>query len=156
LRIGHRHRKFKSTERSIFALNHISVIRRTSEDAHRGLQQGLPNRVDQNHRQRILIWIEGIVDRLLLEVRQEQRRPAPSLDIDRIILQSNAPRRKRIELPMIVVQSHADLTEIIPALRLAGRFARLLNGGQQKCREHPDDGDRHEKLDQRKTTAQRF
>jgi hypothetical protein len=43
------------------------------------------------------------------------------------------------------------LLEIVPALRPPGRFARLLNRGQQQGNQDRNDGDHDEQLDQRET-----
>ncbi len=53
---------------------------------------------------------------------------------------------------VIVVDSQADLFEIVAALHPPRRFARRLNGRQQKSHEDADDGDHHEQLDQRETS----
>jgi hypothetical protein len=48
------------------------------------------------------------------------------------------------------MQSERQLLEVIAALRHAGGFARLLDGGQQQRNEKRDDCDDDEEFNQRK------
>ena len=51
---------------------------------------------------------------------------------------------------MVVVQRQAELLEVVRTLRPPGRLAGLLYGRHEERREHRDDGDHHQQLDQRK------
>ena len=47
---------------------------------------------------------------------------------------------------MIVLQTHAQLFQIIDALRAAGRLTCGLHGGQQERNQDADDGNHHQQL----------
>ena len=55
----------------------------------------------------------------------------------------------------MVVAGQANLLEIVLALHSRGRFADLLNGGQQEADQDRDDRDHHQQFDERerKTTV---
>jgi hypothetical protein len=48
----------------------------------------------------------------------------------------------------VIVQSQADLFEVISALQASGGFAGRLHGWQQQADENTDDGDDDQKFDQ--------
>ena len=48
----------------------------------------------------------------------------------------------------VVVESEADLLEVVGALDAPGRFSRRLDGRQEQRDQHGDDGDDDEELDQ--------
>jgi len=50
----------------------------------------------------------------------------------------------------VVLEPEANLFEIINALFVSRRFARRLDGWQQQCDQHADDGNDDEELHQRK------
>jgi hypothetical protein len=50
-----------------------------------------------------------------------------------------------------VVESQTELLQIIFAARTAGRFPRLLHGGQQQRDQDGDNGDHNQQLDQGKS-----
>ena len=54
---------------------------------------------------------------------------------------------------MVIVQSQADLLEIIDALNSPGRLAGRLHGRKQQRDQNRDDRDHDQKLDQRESTA---
>src|SRR5262249_50774734 len=54
---------------------------------------------------------------------------------------------------VVVVQGHAQLLEVVGAVRAGRRLADLLDGGQQQSDEDGDDGDHHQQLDQREGGA---
>ena len=50
---------------------------------------------------------------------------------------------------MVVVQSQSQLFEFVGALHPSSGFPCGLNGGQEECDEHSDDGDDNEEFDER-------
>ena len=54
---------------------------------------------------------------------------------------------------MMAVNSEPQLLEIVGALAAPGRLAGRLHGRQKQADERADDGDHHQKLDQRETTG---
>ena len=54
---------------------------------------------------------------------------------------------------MVVVQSQADLFEVVAAPRPIGCLADLLHRRQQEADQDGDDGDDHQQLDQREAAA---
>src|SRR4051812_19525916 len=52
---------------------------------------------------------------------------------------------------MIILQSEADLLQMIAALHSSSGFAGRLNRRQQQRDEHADDGNHHQQLDESKT-----
>ncbi len=55
---------------------------------------------------------------------------------------------------MVIVNRQADLLEIVLALRPAGRFAGLLDSGQQQGNQHGNNGDDDEQFDEGKPLPQ--
>src|SRR6185369_17722835 len=55
----------------------------------------------------------------------------------------------------VEIQTHRDpiLFQSVLALRVASRFAGLLDGGKQQLHEDGDDPDNHEEFDERKPAA---
>src|SRR5262249_26176611 len=62
------------------------------------------------------------------------------------------PIGQRLEYIMVILQSQADLLEMVAALHAAGCFAGSLHCRQQQGDEHADDGDHHQQLHQGKST----
>jgi hypothetical protein len=54
---------------------------------------------------------------------------------------------------MVIVQSDADLLEMIAALHAAGGFAGRLDGGEKQRHENPDDGNDHQKFHECKSVS---
>jgi hypothetical protein len=52
---------------------------------------------------------------------------------------------------MKVLKRHADLPQVVGALRAAGRFASRLHGRQEQGHQDSDDGDDNEQFDERKS-----
>jgi hypothetical protein len=50
---------------------------------------------------------------------------------------------------VVIVNGNAELLQIIPALRAAGGFARLLDGRQQQGNQDRDNRDHHQQLNER-------
>lgn len=48
-----------------------------------------------------------------------------------------------------VVNRQSDLFEVVAALHSSGRFARLLNRGQEQSDENPNDGNHDQQFDER-------
>ena len=67
----------------------------------------------------------------------------------------DSSRRKRADGRMIGVQRKADLLEVVRAVHSASRLAGGLDRGQQQRDENADDGNHHQKLDQRKAGRDR-
>ena len=53
----------------------------------------------------------------------------------------------------IVLDGEAQLLQVVHALRPAGGLAGRLDGGEEQCDQHGDDGDDHQQLDESKATA---
>jgi hypothetical protein len=53
------------------------------------------------------------------------------------------------------VQAQADLLAVVLALNAGGRFADLLDGGDEQADEDGDDRDHHQQLNQREATPGR-
>jgi hypothetical protein len=51
------------------------------------------------------------------------------------------------------VDGQSELLEIVRTLRSAGSFSRRLHGRQQQGDQNRDNGNNHEKLDQRETAS---
>src|SRR5262245_17802261 len=58
-------------------------------------------------------------------------------------------RRQRFPSRFVVMNSNADLPQIVRALRPACRLTRRLHRRQQQCDQYADDGNHDEQLDQR-------
>src|SRR2546425_13288329 len=63
---------------------------------------------------------------------------------------SSAGRKAAVRV-MIVVQSEAELFEVILALGACGCLAHLLHGRQKQTDENGDDSNHHQEFDERKT-----
>jgi hypothetical protein len=55
---------------------------------------------------------------------------------------------------MVIVNRQSDLLEIVFALRSAGRFAGLLDSGQQQGNQHGNNGNDDQQLDEGKPLPQ--
>ena len=55
----------------------------------------------------------------------------------------------------VVVDSQAELFEVVLAAHAIGCLAHLLHGRQQEADQDGNDGDHHQELDQRERTASR-
>ena len=62
-------------------------------------------------------------------------------------------RRERSDGRVVVVQSQADLLEVVDALGASGRLACRLNGRQEQGDENGDDGDDYEEFNQRESST---
>ncbi len=60
--------------------------------------------------------------------------------------------RQHLEAHIIVVQRDPDLNQVVLALRSPRGFSGLLNGGQKQRHKNGDDGDHHQKFNQREAT----
>src|SRR5262249_40429692 len=54
---------------------------------------------------------------------------------------------------VVAVQRQAYLFEVVGAGRAVGGFADLLHRGHEQADQHPNDGDNHQKFDQREGVA---
>src|SRR5690348_16887347 len=54
---------------------------------------------------------------------------------------------------VVIVDGQSELFEIVAALHAGGGLADLLHRGQQETDEDGNDGDHHQELDQRETSA---
>src|SRR5262249_33441775 len=63
----------------------------------------------------------------------------------------NIAGREALHGPVVVVQSQADLLEVVLTLAACGGLTHLLHGGQEQANEDGDDGDHHQQLDQGET-----
>src|SRR5207244_10622833 len=132
--------------------------RRTEEHGQAGSHQGGIFSGPTRERE-----LQAVVERLLLEERQQQRAPAPTGQsvaavvgiIDAISGACLHPRslqvggRKDLLNALVVVQGDPDLFKVVDALGAPSRFACRLDGRQQKGDEDADDRDDHEQLDER-------
>ena len=60
--------------------------------------------------------------------------------------------RYQLVRPHVIVQCQSQLLEIVAALRLSRRFARLLHGGQEDRQQNADDRDGDQQFDQCEAT----
>jgi hypothetical protein len=89
--------------------------------------------------------LEILEQKVLLDVREQENQGADLLAIP--------ARRERSERALIVLGRQTDLLEVVAATHAVGRFADLLDGGEQEADQHGNDGDDHQQLDQRKSRA---
>src|SRR5262249_13844872 len=54
---------------------------------------------------------------------------------------------------VVVVKRQADLLQVVAALGPGGRFADLLDGGEEQSDQDRDDRDHHQQLDERETST---
>ena len=92
------------------------------------------------------------MERSLFNERHDHRPPSPARPTVIMIGQNSrdVSRRKRLVVEHVGVHPQANLLEIVRALRLASRFARLLNGGKHERHEHANNCDDHQKFNKRK------
>jgi hypothetical protein len=57
---------------------------------------------------------------------------------------------------VVIVHRDAELLEVALARRASSRFASLLNGGQQQCNQHSDDGNDDQQFYQRESPVSSF
>src|SRR5262245_9031803 len=107
--------------------------------------------------QRVVGHTQLSVQVLLLDVRQNQRIPAPLLTTGRGSTTNGIwvfPWRifwwkekvrigKRIERVVIVMDRNRQIVQIVATLHLARRLSRRLNRWQQHRYQHADNGDHH-------------
>jgi hypothetical protein len=89
---------------------------------------------------------------------EQQGSPTPSgTDVFTIgisgIPRTDVPTRKDFKRIMVVVESQANLLEVVLALRPAGRFPSLLNRWQEQRNQDTDDRDDNQQFNQRKPTG---
>jgi hypothetical protein len=89
--------------------------------------------------------VEGFVDGLLFDVRQQVNAPGRSI--------VHARRRQLADVFVIVLATQPKLLEIVDALRAAGRLAGGLHRRQQQRDQDADDGDHNQQFHQRKARA---
>jgi hypothetical protein len=65
----------------------------------------------------------------------------------------DARRRQLLSGRFEVGDGQTNLSHVVAATHPSGRFARGLNGRQQQADQNADDGDDHEQLHERKSTA---
>src|SRR5581483_7824432 len=92
---------------------------------------------------------ELVIQRALLEVRQEVGTPAP------LVAGAAVGRRQVAVLVVVAVQAQGDLLEVVGALALRGGLADLLDGGHEQGNQDGNDGDDDQQLDQRETRGPR-
>src|SRR5262249_17407591 len=92
-----------------------------------------------------------VVERLLLDVRKEERRPAVSEAKAAVAVRAlvNVGRWEGALGVMVAVHGQPELLQVVGALNAGCRRAHLLDGGYEQADEHGDDGDHHQQLDQR-------
>ena len=64
----------------------------------------------------------------------------------------NQPFRQGVERIVELLVAQGQLLDIVGALGAAGRLARRLNCRQQQRHQDADDGDHHQKFDERETS----
>lgn len=102
--------------------------------------------------------IQLIVDRCLIEVRKNQCRPTPRLEVRQCrnvvgVIGRHRPGRKRTVDVQIVVQCQADVVQIVAALGAACGLPGLLHRGQQQGNQDCDNGDDDQQFDEGERTA---
>src|SRR5262249_50231148 len=94
--------------------------------------------------------VAGVVQRALLDVRQDARQPAPAVDVARAVAVAGAGvGGEEVVVVVVGVDGDAQLLEVVLAGGGRGRLTHLLDGRQQQADQHGDDGDDDEQLDQR-------
>ncbi len=100
---------------------------------------------------------DPVVHGRLFEVRQQRDEPTTAIPVGIRQAGTAGPARsttavhKVVVHVMIIVQSQAQLLEVVLALGAAGRLARLLDGRQQEGNEDRNDRNHHEQLNQCKS-----
>jgi hypothetical protein len=103
--------------------------------------------------------VELVVEVGFFDKRQKQHCPAKHLA--RLLIEdwvfvasvslrfrgNDSGRRQQAVDVGVTVGRERDLFQVVGALHSSGRFASLLNGGQQEGNEDADDGDHDEQLD---------
>ena len=109
--------------------------------------------------------VEALLQGCLVELSQQERAPAEPRRSIRIVVGVRHPKHssgtthssdvggwKHLMDIVVVVKCQTELLEVVFALRSPRRFARLLDGGQEKSDQDGDDCDDDQQLNQRETT----
>jgi hypothetical protein len=89
----------------------------------------------------------------LLEEGEQRDKAAQTILIrrgGRATASSTAAEHKHLIRIVVIVKRNRQLLELIVALSATGCFASSLNGRQQQCYQHADDGNDHQQFDERK------
>ena len=86
-------------------------------------------------------------------VRRVQRALEERENGDSPVDLGSGARREGLVAVMVRLQRQPDLFEIAPTLGAAGCLASRLDGRQQQGDQDPDDGDDHQKFDERESTS---
>ena len=102
------------------------------------------------------VEVDRVEDLLLFELREHRRLGTPVVPGAgrvHVVGGQRRPHREHVLRGVVIVHSHADLLEVVQALRAAGRLARRLHCGQQERDQDRDDSDHHQELDQGETVT---
>src|SRR5262249_11703848 len=69
------------------------------------------------------------------------------------VVKGDVPRREAALRVVVVVQSQADLLQVVLALGPVGRLTHLLDGRQQQADEYSNDGDDDEQFNERESVT---
>src|SRR5262249_9721584 len=91
----------------------------------------------------------ALVQRALLDVRQQPRQEAPAVGRGRVVVVAGAGACGQVALGIVeAVAGDAELFEVVLTAHACGGLADLLDGGQQQADQDGYDGYHHQKLDQ--------
>src|SRR5207249_8044527 len=135
-----------------------------------GTGEGL--QVGADDRQAIGVLVEAVsrnasqlIQVVLFEVGQQAREPAPAWGTDAaasgtLPLRASIVRVEQVEFAavagqrvvhvMVIVAGQGQLLEIVTTGHPGGRFANLLDRGQEQTNQNSNDGNYHQQLDERK------
>ena len=115
----------------------------------------------------VLIEIELVVERHLLDLREDQRLPRPAvlplppvrartcLIGTRVVGENECRARQHLTRTVVVVQSHGQLLQVVAAGDPTCRFPGRLDGRQKQADERSDDRDHDEKFHESETRRRR-
>jgi hypothetical protein len=102
------------------------------------------------------VFIEGVeivllVQRILLHIGEDVNRPSGSASGAATAPLGYTPWRQAIEIVVVIMQSNADLLEIVTATHAIGGLSYSLDGWKQKCHQQAYNSNHHKQLDERKS-----